>query len=177
MKILTPLLILTIVFFSSAPELYSQTARDFARMANAKLDIGDYRGAREDFSSVIRLQPEFQTLYRAYFGRGYANFQLGDYEEAKSDFDRAIRIYPNDAEVYFWRGYTRFKLRQSAASEISDYSRAILLNPEYAEAYFNRGQARIKNNQLRTGCIDLKKALELNFEKARIHVKIHCGED
>jgi len=177
MKILATFSIITILFLSASGLLYGQVARDFARMANAKLELGDYRGAREDFSSVIRLQPEFRTLYRAYFGRGYANFQLGDYEEAKSDFDRAIRIYPNDPEVFFWRGYTRFKLRQSAASEISDYSRAILLNPDYAEAYFNRGQARIKNNQVRTGCADLRRALELNLEKARIHVRIHCGEE
>ncbi len=159
-----------------AGNLKAQTVRDFARMAKAKMEMGDYRGAISDFSSIIRLQPDYEMLYQAHFGRGYAQFQLGKFEEAKTDFDRAIRIYPNDAEVYFWRAFTKYKLRYRASSEIADYNRAILLRPDYAEAYFNRGQAKIKNRQLSSGCIDLRKALELGYEEAATHVKIHCGE-
>lgn len=155
---------------------YSQTVRDFARMATAKMELGDYRGAIEDFSSIIRLQPDYEMLYQAHFGRGYAKFQSGDYEGAKTDFDRSIRIYPNDAEVFFWRAYTKYRLRYSANSEIADYNRAILLNPNYAEAYFNRGQARIKNRQLSTGCRDLRQAFELGYNEAEPHIRIHCGE-
>jgi len=157
--------------------LQGQNARDFARMAKAKMDMGDYKGAIEDFSSIIRLQPEYEMLYQAHFGRGYAYFQQGKYDEAKTDFDRAIRIYPNDAEVFFWRAYTKYRLRFRASSEIADYNRAILLKPDYAEAYFNRGQAKIKNRQLSSGCNDLKKALELGYEEAETHVKIHCGDE
>lgn len=156
--------------------LSSQTVRDFARMAKAKMELGDYDGAIGDFSSIIRLQPDFEMLYQAYFGRGYAKFQKGDFEGAKTDFDRAIRIYPNDAEVFFWRAYTKYRLRYRASSEIADYNRAILLRPDYAEAYFNRGQAKIKNRQLRSGCNDLRKALELGYQEAETHVRIHCGE-
>ncbi|MFW5792925.1 MAG: tetratricopeptide repeat protein [Bacteroidota bacterium] len=154
----------------------SQNAESFARRANSKLEIGDYNGALTDFSSAIRLQPEYEVLYKAYFGRGYCYFQLGDYKKAKKDFDRSIKEYANDAEVFFWRAYTKYKLRYSAASEIADYNRAITLKPEYAEAYFNRGQARIKNKQERAGCNDLRKAYELGYEEALIHIKIHCGE-
>jgi tetratricopeptide (TPR) repeat protein len=168
--------ILTLVFLFSILISNGQNALDFARMARAKMDMGDYKGAIDDFSSVIRLQPEFETLYKAHFGRGYAKFQSGDYKGAKTDFDRAIRIYPNDPDVFFWRAYTKYRLRYSAASEIADYNRAILLNPDYAEAYFNRGQAKIKNRQLSSGCIDLRKALELGFQDAENQVRIHCGE-
>lgn len=164
-----------IVAFIGLTDIQSQTVRDFARMAKAKMELGDYKGAIDDFSAIIRLQPEYEMLYQAHFGRGYAKFQSGDFEGAKTDFDRAIRIYPNDAEVFFWRAYTKYRLRYRASSEIADYNRAILLRPDYAEAYFNRGQAKIKNRQLRSGCIDLKKALELGYEEAETHVRIHCG--
>ncbi|MFW5663534.1 MAG: tetratricopeptide repeat protein [bacterium] len=160
----------------SIADIQSQTVSDFARMAKAKMELGDYNGAVEDFSAIIRLQPEYEMLYQAHFGRGYAKFQMGDYKEAKTDFDRAIRIYPNDAEVFFWRAYTKYRLRYRASSEIADYNRAILLKPDYAEAYFNRGQAKIKNRQLRAGCNDLRKALDLGYEEAETHVRIHCGE-
>ncbi len=161
---------------SSITTLNSQSVADFSRMAKAKMEMGDYDGAINDFSSIIRLQPEYELLYQAHFGRGYAKFQQGDYDEAKTDFDRAIRIYPNDAEVFFWRAYTKYKLRYRASSEIADYNRAILLKPDYAEAYFNRGQAKIKNKHLRSGCNDLRKSLELGYHEADTHVKIHCGE-
>ena len=166
------LLVLTFGFTDAK----SQTVRDFARMATAKMELGDYRGAIEDFSSIIRLQPDYEMLYQAHFGRGYAKFQSGDYDGAKTDFDRAIRIYPNDAEVFFWRAYTKYRLRYRASSEIADYNRAILLRPDYAEAYFNRGQAKIKNRQLRGGCTDLRKAYELGYQEAETHIRIHCGE-
>ncbi|MFN3555561.1 MAG: tetratricopeptide repeat protein [Bacteroidales bacterium] len=173
MKRLGVTIFLAFFLLTSLP---AQTVRDFARMAKAKMDLGDYRGAIDDFSSIIRLQPGFEELYQAHFGRGYAKFQSGDFQGAKTDFDRAIRIYPNDAEVYFWRAYTKYRLRYSASSEISDYNRAILLNPNYAEAYFNRGQAKIKNRQLSSGCVDLRKAYELGFSEAETHIRIHCGE-
>ncbi len=166
-------LIITTTIFTVG---HSQTVKDFARMAKAKMELGDYKGAVEDFSSIIRLQPEYEMLYQAHFGRGYAKFQMGEYEDAKKDFDRAIRIYPNDAEVFFWRAYTKYRLKYRASSEIADYNRAILLKPDYAEAYFNRGQAKIKNRQLSSGCKDLRKALELGYDEAEDHVRIHCGE-
>ena len=170
------ILIILVVFALGTGNTKSQTVRDFARMATAKMELGDYRGAIDDFSSIIRLQPDYEMLYQAHFGRGYAKFQSGDYDGAKTDFDRAIRIYPNDAEVFFWRAYTKYRLRYSAASEIADYNRAILLRPDYAEAFFNRGQARIKNRQHRAGCNDLRRALELGYQEAETHVRIHCGD-
>jgi TolA-binding protein len=48
--------------------------------------MGDYKGAAEDFSSIIRLQPEYELLYQAHYGRGYALFQMGKYQGCKDGF-------------------------------------------------------------------------------------------
>jgi tetratricopeptide (TPR) repeat protein len=170
--LLFSLLLLTAV---GTVNLSGQSINDFSRMAKAKMDIGDYKSAADDFSSIIRLQPNYEVLYQAYYGRGYAKFQMGNFKAAKTDFDRAIKIYPNDAEVYFWRAYTKYKLRDKASSEIADYNRAILLRPEYPEAFFNRGLAKIKNRQQSSGCNDLKKALELGYQDAELQLRLHCG--
>ena len=170
-------LIITVVFcFFQVSDIIGQTAHEFARMGSAKMELEDYEAAINDFSNAIRLQPDYEILYKAYFGRGFSKFQLGEYEEAKEDFDQAIRTYSNDAEVYFWRAYTKYKLRYAPSSEIADYSRAILLDSNYAEAYFNRGHARINNRQIRSGCSDLRKAYELGYEEAEPHIRIYCGE-
>lgn len=156
--------------------LMAQNAKDFLRMGDESLENKNWSKAIEYFSYCIKLQPDFQTLYKAHYGRGFAYFNMADYKQARVDFDRAIRIFPNDPEVYFWRAYTKYHMGQSASSEISDYNRAILLKPDYAEAYFNRGQAKIKNRQKSAGCKDLRKALELGFKKAEFEIKLHCGE-
>jgi len=172
-------LIITVVFCflqASVSDILGQTAREFARMGSGKMELEDYEAAISDFSNAVRLQPDYEILYKSYFGRGFSKFQLGEYEEAKDDFDRAIRTYSNDAEVYFWRAYTKYKLRYAPSSEIADYNRAILLDSNYAEAYFNRGHARINNRQIRSGCRDLRKAYELGYEEAEPHIRIYCGE-
>ena len=155
---------------------FGQTAREYARMGAGKMELEDYQAAINDFSSAIRLQPDYEILYKSYFGRGFSKFQLGEYEEAKEDLDQAIRIYANDPEVYFWRAYTKYKLRYAPSSEIADYSRAILLDPNYAEAYYNRGHARINNRQIRSGCRDLRKAYELGYKEAERDIRAYCGE-
>ncbi len=156
--------------------MMAQNAKDFLRMGDEHLANKDWNKAIESFSYCIKLQPDYQTLYKAHYGRGFAYFNLTEYKLARTDFDRSIRIFPNDPEVYFWRAYTKYHMGQSASSEISDYNRAILLKPDYAEAYFNRGEAKIKNNQKSAGCKDLRKALELGFKKAEFELKLHCEE-
>jgi hypothetical protein len=58
---------------------------------------------------------------------GMLSSRWANIKDAKMDFDRAIKIYPNDAEVFYWRAFTKYRMRASASSEISDYNRAILL--------------------------------------------------
>lgn len=54
-----------------------------------KLDALDFRGAVEDFSEAIRLDPK---LAAAWYNRGNARLDLGDYQAALLDLGEAARL-------------------------------------------------------------------------------------
>ena len=126
-----------------------------------------YYEAVTDFSSSIRSNPAFSTVYK-WRGNAYAN--LGNYDEAIADYSTAIRLNPNDAEAYVNLGNVRFYLGESESSRgnaeeaeklyeaaVADCTETIKLYPEYAEAYYWRGRAKEALGQA-----DLEKAKALN---------------
>ncbi len=152
-----------------------RTAEDYAREGADKLEALDYYGAMMDFTKAIKLTPEWDVLYKAHFGKGLAHVYMGDYKKGKIEFDQAIKVFPNDALLYNWRGYTKYKLKRQPGSEIVDYDRAILLKPDYAEAFFNRGWSHWDLGKTDAACNDWYEAYSLGFEKALKPLKEHCG--
>jgi tetratricopeptide (TPR) repeat protein len=61
---------------------------------------GDFKGAIEDFSSGLRVDPLNAVLYEK---RGDARLGINDYEGASKDFQRALNVappnWPDRAEV------------------------------------------------------------------------------
>jgi len=66
---------------------------------NAKNDLGDLQGAIEDYTEVIRLEPDYHTP--AYFFRALASLKLRNYQAAVDDFNETIRLSPDNANAYF----------------------------------------------------------------------------
>jgi tetratricopeptide (TPR) repeat protein len=67
-------------------------------------------------------------------------------EKAEIDYSEAIRQNPNDAQAYYNRGVTRYRMRDTRPYEsdyrealtnnaVADYKEAIRLDPNYAAAY------------------------------------------
>jgi tetratricopeptide (TPR) repeat protein len=79
----------------------------------ARNKIGDYRGAEEDLTKAIELQPEFAP---AYVERGNAYYHKGQYDQAIADYTKALGINPTYAEVYNSRAVAYYLLK--------DYDRA-----------------------------------------------------
>lgn len=104
-------------------------------------------------------------------------------KEAIELYDRAIALNPAVAQVYFNRGVAKGQILDFEGS-IKDYNKAIELNPEYREAYSNRGNDKIniytsKGNlqpteeQVKSACEDLHKAVELGEKAQGIQDLIH----
>src|SRR5437762_3528375 len=69
-------------------------ADDFIERAEQKADQGDLRGAVEDFTQALRIDP---SSVEAYLGRGFAQAELQAFNAAIDDFTQALRLGPADA--------------------------------------------------------------------------------
>ncbi|MGK7873930.1 MAG: tetratricopeptide repeat protein [Xenococcaceae cyanobacterium] len=115
----------------------SQTAKDFFNQGYKKDEQGDYKGAIEDYTQAIRINPNYADAYN---NRGLARYQLGEYQAAIEDYTQAIRINPNDADAYYSRGIARKNLGDKRRA-ISDFLQA-------AELYKQQGNTEWYQNSL-----------------------------
>lgn len=123
----------------------------------AKYNLGDYKGAYDDFSETIRLHPLYA---RAYHYRGIVSTRQSNFFEAEADFTKAISIDPYNADYHAIIGAARMQQGLYEAA-IADYDMALLINPGLSHAWLNKGVA---NRMLEKP----KEALE-NFNKAIYH--------
>ena len=70
----------------------SSANAEYHTRAVAKVALGDYDGAIEDFDTAIRNKPD-DALY--YYDRGQAKQALGKHEEAKADLTKAKELDPD----------------------------------------------------------------------------------
>ena len=118
--------------------LGQQTAQDFLKDGNVKMDKGDRVGAMADFSKAIEIDPKITV---AYILRGIARQSNGELADAIADFSKAIELDPNEAVAYVNRGTAkRFKGDQAGAE--ADFALAAKLLPSRPNA------ADAKTNQL-----------------------------
>jgi tetratricopeptide (TPR) repeat protein len=134
------------------------SAKDILIQGNEKFDRKDYKGAIEDYTQVIRLNPSNDD---AYFSRGTAHIKLKNYQQAIADFTQVLRIAPNDAEAYFRRGNAHSALKEDQKA-IEDYTQVIRLNPKDDVAYFKRGIARALLRDPQKAIEDYTEAIRLN---------------
>ncbi|WP_445637390.1 hypothetical protein NSTC745_02495 [Nostoc sp. DSM 114161] len=123
-----------------------------------KYNNKDFRGAIEDYTKVIKINP---NAVAAYYNRGLAQSNLGDEQAAIEDYDRAIKINPKYSLAYVGRGIARSTLGDKQAA-IDDYNQAIKIAPKYSLAYYNRGNARSALGDKQGGIEDYNQAIKIN---------------
>jgi tetratricopeptide (TPR) repeat protein len=78
------LFIIFLVFIISVS--YSQTAEDYIDKGNSKANLQDYRGAIEDYSKAIQLNPNDSMPY---YNRGLSKLELNQKNSACLDWSKA----------------------------------------------------------------------------------------
>jgi tetratricopeptide (TPR) repeat protein len=101
----------------------TMTAEMWYKQGRAKRDEEDYKGAIEDYTQAIKLQPDNPGFYAQ---RGSAQFALGEGQRAIADYTQALKYVSNDiakaanmnmrAEAYDMLGDSK--------SAIADYQKA-----------------------------------------------------
>ena len=114
--------------------------------ASSKAELGDDRGAIDDFDRAIYLgvSPSLEAL--AYFERGNRKANRDDHSGAIVDYGDAIAINHPDTVflAYYNRGYSHTSLGNHEKA-IADFSRVIEQDPYHdADAYCSRANSRLQ---------------------------------
>ena len=134
------------------------TAYAYASRGLARLNLGDFDQAIEDYARALRIRPK---LAEAYVGRGIALDAKGEYDRAVLDYNRAISIDPKFAEAYFRRGCALVK-KEDFPAAVRDLERALDLRPNFAWAHYWRGTSLMKQGRYEAAVIAFTAALELD---------------
>lgn len=174
------------------PVATAPKADDFFIQAGDKYNKGDYQGAIADYTSALKINPNYDL---AYFNRGLARYNLADKQGAIADYNLAIKINPNFSYTYFLRGIVRSELgdTQGAIADftlglkvdpnfaygyivrgityhllddkqaaIADYTLALKIDPNFADAYYHRGSARYYLEDYQEAIADFNSAIKIN---------------
>lgn len=90
----------------------------------------DDRGAVEEFSKAIKLNPKIENFYIL---RATAKINLKDYADTLFDLNKLIEIDPKNANYYRVRGKIERQLKDNKMALV-DFIKAIELNPDDVDA-------------------------------------------
>ena len=124
----------------------------------AKYNLGDIRGAQNDFDASVRLNPVFTNGYHY---RAITESRFGDYEAAFRDFERALELRPGEIGIYFSRGVTSF-LAQHFEDAVDDFDLYIKKEPSDPAAYLNRGASYLFLADTTRALADYNRAIRLD---------------
>jgi len=140
---------------------YSQEMVNLFSQAEEKFGKGNYEGAIEDFSNIIR--KNFASLYytfEAYFQRAFTKEIIKDYKGAIEDYSMAIRMYSGCSNAYNNRGLIKGKLHDTKG-EIADYNKAIEIDPKNNYPYRNRAVVKYIDGDYQEAIADYTKAIKI----------------
>ena len=124
----------------------------------AKYNLGDIRGARQDFDRSVHINPVFTSGYHY---RGITESRYGNYDQALADLQHAIDLRPGEIGLYFSRGVTYF-LSQQFESAVKDFDKYIRKEPKDPSAYLNRGASFLFLGDTLKAVADYNKAIRLD---------------
>ncbi|MBV6624258.1 MAG: tetratricopeptide repeat protein [Rivularia sp. (in: Bacteria)] len=111
-------------------------ASDWYYQGIIKANKKDYRGAIEDFTKAIEINPR---LAAAYYQRGliYSNYARGEILRSDGTLPGCVRVdeYSITCEVKVTANWKR----QNQEKAIEDFNRVISISPRYAAAFYQRG--------------------------------------
>ena len=111
--------------------------------------MSEYDKAIEDYSEIIRLNPEDDRVRTAYSNRAFSYISIGEYDKAIEDYSEIIRLNPEDSGRYCARA-SAYEDKGDYNKAITDLTKAIQLQSEdfslyseidfllYSELYFDR---------------------------------------
>lgn len=149
-----------VVLAQSTPQIIAQiiaqrNEADFVNRGLQRYRQGDVRGAIEDFSQALQLNPNYVQGYQA---RANLLSAQGNQQAAIADYSQALRLDAGFVPAYIGRASAQSAQGNHEAA-IDDYSRALKLNNNYVQAYIGRSAAYAALKDFNRALNDLNQAL------------------
>lgn len=125
--------------------------------AAARVELKDYKGAMNDFTESIRINPK---NYYAFSSRGWLKANNQDYKGAIKDYTEAINLDNTKDYLYFERGKLRY-LTKDYTGALIDCTNSINTSPNYG-AYVLRGKIRLQMGDYDGAVKDYTVSIKLN---------------
>lgn len=106
-----------------------------AKLAFAKLHLGQFPAARAAAEACMRAAPENPEAYNI---RGLVRHHYGDLQGAIADYDQAVERNPTTPSTFSNRGFAYHQLGQIDLA-LADYAEEEKRHPQFAVTYNNRG--------------------------------------
>jgi len=121
------------------------------------------------FAKANRTQmPYSPRQARFYVREAERAVESGDLESARRLFEKAAKVGPENAYVFFKRGYFRDE-HDDPVGAVEDYGTVIKLNPDSVSAYNNRGILRKSQGDPVGAMDDYNTAIKLNPDDADVY--------
>jgi tetratricopeptide (TPR) repeat protein len=119
--------------FDRCLECGGRAVPDFYRgRGQARLQLGDYLGARDDYTRALEADADAQTFVH----RGWAYFCADAWKPALRDFEEALRRDPQGGEAHTGRGLARIMLGDCRGA-VDDAAEALRRKPTTPEMMHN----------------------------------------
>jgi tetratricopeptide (TPR) repeat protein len=143
----------------------------YSDLAEAKFEVGDYKGAIKAFDTLIgrNAKDEFAWTYR-----GAAKVNINDFSAAINDLSEAIKLNSKSYEAYNFRGAAKGGLKQYTEA-LKDLDYSIKLKFDYSSAYVNRAAIKMASKDRKGACEDLNHADQLGSDVAYKFISQYCG--
>lgn len=145
-------------YFDISTKTESSFVQAYHDKASTKRKLDDFKGAYEDYSKAIQIDPKYCL---AYINRANINMKLKQFDSAINDFNMAASIEPSNYLIYNGRGNAKFE-NGDFQGAIHDFDQTLTLKPEYVFAYNNRAAAKYKLKDYKGALEDGNMAIKLN---------------
>jgi tetratricopeptide (TPR) repeat protein len=159
-------------------EVQPQSADDYNKRGEARLEKKDLDRALSDFNKALELEPDFvparencdrvelaRNERSLKFAKTHNHFvreqlKMGNLERALALANSAIELHPDYAAAYNNRGLIKQK-KGNRDEALADFNKAIELSPKMSAAYVNRARIKRSNGSFDDAMADCDRAIDL----------------
>lgn len=150
--------VLAIQYFNRAIKAKPYQAKPYLYRALAKLNLEDYRGAEQDASTAVELNP---FLTDAWEVRGVARQYLGKDSLAITDYDHALGLLPNNRQLMFNKALAQVEIKDTVSAD-STFNNLLARYPGFENGRLGYARLLLLRGDTLQAVGQIDKALDTN---------------